>query len=181
VPTDEELANQTRFRFAGHLLGGPWFVPDRTGGGGGVGVQLGAQINDLFGVYYSGTAAVGAAAGSDKLGVGASAGAWVYNAVMADITVARILQIGAGPSLDTLAFGSADVKASAGTLGAFGPGVKAAALAGTFFGIQTRVGVAIGGRKAGKTGHFMLGLEIHPTFGDVVPVSAFLTIGGGVF
>lgn len=168
----EDPGDKTRFRFAAHLLGGPWFVPDRTGGGGGVGLQLGAQINDMTGVYYSGTAAVAVAGGGS--GIGAAAGAFVYNSVMFELTLARILQLGLGPSLDSLAFGSAGVTATS---------VKAVALAGTFIGAQTRVGVALGGgSKPGKKGRFMLGLEVHPTFvSGGVPVSTFLTIGGGSF
>lgn len=172
-PTPEELAAKTRFRIAFHLLGGPWLVPDRTGGAGGIGIQVGAQLNDLVGIYYSGTGAVGVAGSNDAAGVGSSAGAWVYNSVMADVTLARILQIGAGPSLDTLAFGSADVKAAGAA--------KAVALGGTFIGVQTRVGIALGNKKAGKEGHFMVGLEVHPTFAEVVPISALITIGGGSF
>jgi hypothetical protein len=178
-PTDEELAEQSRFRFAVHALGGPWFVPDRTGGGGGVGLQLGSQLNDLIGVYYSGTFAVGAAGSSDAQGVGSSFGAWAYNAVMIDFTLLRLLQLGLGPSLDSLAFASADVRAP--TPGTPAPTSKTVGLAGTYVGIQTRIGLALGSQKPGKQGRFMLGLEIHPTFADVTPVSAFLTIGGGRF
>ena len=156
-----------------HVLGGPWFVPSRTGGGGGAGLQLGVQINDMVGVYYSGTAAIGVAGSNGATGSGASAGAFVYNSVMGDVTLANILQLGAGPSLDTLAFGSSDVSTS---------GSSATALAGSYFGIQTRVGIAVGGSKPGKKGRFMLGLEVHPTFASgVVPISAFLTLGGGYF
>jgi hypothetical protein len=178
-PTDEELAEQTRFRFAIHLVGGPWFVPDRTGGGGGVGVQLGSQLNDLIGIYYSGTFAVGVAGGSDAQGVGASAGVWAFNAAVVDFTFFRLLQLGLGPSLDSLAFGSADVRAP--SPGTPAPTAKAVGLSGTYIGIQSRIGLAFSSRKARKEGHFMLGLEIHPTFADVTPVSAFLTIGGGKF
>ena len=171
-PTDEELANQTRFRFAIHLAGGPWFVPDRTGGAGGLGLQLGAQINDMIGVYYSGTYAIGVAGSSSTTNAGASAGVFVYNAVMLDLTFERMFQIGVGPSIDSLAFGSVDV----GTAGN-----KSTALAGSYLGVQGRLGLVFGGKKPGKSGRFMLGLEIHPTFADVVPISAFITIGGGRF
>jgi hypothetical protein len=170
--TDEELANQTRFRFAIHLAGGPWFVPDRTGGAGGLGLQLGAQINDMIGVYYSGTYAIGVAGSSSTGNAGASAGVFVYNAVMLDLTFERMFQIGVGPSIDSLAFGSVDV----GTAGN-----KSTALAGSYLGVQGRLGLVFGGKKPGKSGRFMLGLEIHPTFADVVPISAFITIGGGKF
>ncbi len=148
-------------------------MPSRTGGGGGAGVQLGVQLNDMFGVYYSGTGAIGVAGSSGATGSGASAGAFVYNSVMGDVTLANILQLGLGPSLDTLAFGSSDVSTS---------GSQATALGGTYFGVQTRVGIAVGGSKPGRHGRFMLGLEVHPTFASgIVPISAFLTIGGGSF
>ncbi|HVJ90209.1 MAG TPA: hypothetical protein VM580_10435, partial [Labilithrix sp.] len=154
---DDGPGSQARFRWAVHAVGGPWFVPDRTGGGGGIGVQLGVQINDLVGVYYSGTGALGVAGSNDAAGVGASFGAWAYNAIMADITLARIFQVGLGPSLDSLAFASADVKATPNA-----PTQKAVALAGTYVGVQGRVGVALGGgSKPGKAGRFMLGLEVH--------------------
>lgn len=176
-PTDEELAEQTRFRFAIHVMGGPWFVPDRTGGAGGLGLQLGAQINDMVGVYYSGTAAIGVAGGDNASGVGASVGAFVYNAVMADVTIGRLIQIGAGPSLDSLAFASSTTSANPVT----GVSQKTVALGGSYFGLQTRVGLALGKDKPGKAGRFMVGLEVHPTFADVVPVGVYLTLGGGRF
>jgi hypothetical protein len=161
----EDPADKTRFRFAVHLVGGPWILPDKSGGAGGVGFQLGAQINDNVGVYYNGTAAIGAGYGT--------AGAFVYNSVVPELTLANIFQVGAGPSLDSFAFGSVSLKTT---------GAKAVAIAGTFFGIQGRIGVALGSSKPGKKGRFMLGLELHPTFiPEVTPVSVFVTIGGGSF
>jgi hypothetical protein len=165
TPEAEDPADKTRFRFAVHLVGGPWILPDKSGGAGGIGFQLGAQINDNVGVYYNGTAAVGAGYGT--------AGAFVYNSVVPELTLANIFQVGAGPSLDSFAFGSVSLKNT---------GAKAVAIAGTFFGIQGRIGVAIGSSKPGKKGRFMLGLELHPTFiPEVTPVSVFVTIGGGSF
>lgn len=182
APTSEpcpDLAEQSRFRWAVHYELGPWFVPHRTGGATGIGIQLGTQLNDMVGVYYSGTVATGFASGYDARteSVGASFGAWFYNAVMADVTLERLVQVGIGPSIDTLAFGTADVKPTA--TGAAG---RVTGLSGTYFGVQTRVGLVLGGRrKTGKAARFMLGLEVHPTFGDGPSVSTMLTIGGGVF
>ena len=177
VPLDP--AEQSRFRWAVQYELGPWFVPHRTGGATGLGVQLGVQLDDMIGVYYSGTVATGFASGYDfgTGSVGASVGAWFYNSVMADVTFERLVQVGIGPSLDTLAFGTADVKpTSSGAAG------RVTGLSGTYFGVQTRVGLVLGGRhKTGKSGRFMLGLEVHPTFGDGPSVSTMLTIGGGIF
>lgn len=179
TPQASDPAEESRFRWAVAYEVGPWFVPRRIGAATGVGVQLGVQLNDLVGVYYSGTFATGFASGYDtrRESVGASFGVWAYNAVMADVTLERLLQIGIGPSIDTLAFGTADVKPIAG-----GVAGQIEGLSGTYFGVQTRVGLVLGGRhKTGKSGRFMLGLEVHPTFGDGPNVSTMLTIGGGKF
>lgn len=158
-------ADRARFRFAVHVLGGPWLLPDKMGGAGGVGVQLGVQINDNVGVYYSGTAGIGAAYGT--------AGAFAYNAVVPELTLGNILQVGLGPSLDSFAFGSVNVSQA---------GASATAIGGTFFGVQGRVGIAVGSSRPGKKGRFMLGAEVHPTFlAGIVPTTLFLTIGGGSF
>jgi hypothetical protein len=164
APADDP-ANKLRFRFAVHIMGGPWILPDKSGGAGGIGLQLGAQINDTIGVYYAGTAAVGAGYGT--------AGAMVYNSIVPELTLANIFQVGAGPSYDSFAFGSVSVSNTS---------AKAVAIAGSFFGVQGRVGVALGSSKPGKKGRFMLGVELHPTFiPDVTPVSILITIGGGSF
>jgi hypothetical protein len=173
-PAEDDPSDKTRFRIAGHVLGGPWFVPDRSGGGGGAGIQIGAQINDMMGVYYAGTAAIGVAGGNDATGSSAAVGAFVYNSVVIEATLARIFQIGVGPSLDSFAFGSASVSTTTGA--------SSKAIAGTFLGLQGRIGIALGADKPGKRSQFMLGLEIHASFiPDVTPVSAFLTLGGGSF
>ncbi len=164
APPDDP-ADKVRFRFAVHLAGGPWILPKKMGGAGGIGLQLGVQINDYVGVYYSPMAGIGVAYGA--------AGAYVYNTVQADLTLARILQVGVGPSLDTFAFGDVNVSSNGGS---------ALAVAGTFFGANARVGVALGANKPGKRGVFMLGLELHPTFiSGEVPMSALITLGGGSF
>lgn len=172
-------AERARFRWAVSYEVGPWFVPRRTGAATGIGVQLGVQLDDQVGIYYSGTVATGFASGYDTRNesIGASFGAWMYNSVMADLTLDRLVQIGIGPSIDSLAFGTADAKPISG-----GVAGRVDALSGTYFGVQTRVGLALGGRhKRGKSGRFLLGLEVHPTFGDGPTVSTMLTIGGGIF
>lgn len=166
-------AEEPRFRWAAHLAAGPWFVPDRIGGASGIGVQLGAQLNERVGVFYSGTAATGFASGYDRAGVDASFGVWFYNSVMADLTFDRLFQVGLGPSIDTLAFGTARATTSAATV---------SALRGTYVGAQTRIGFLFLNRhETGKAGHLMLGLEVHPTFGDDVMTSTMVTFGGGFF
>lgn len=169
----EDKANTPRFRFAAHLVGGPWFIKDQGGGAGGAGLQLGIQISDMVGVYYAGTGAIGVV-GAPPNGVGGGAGAFAYNSLVGELTLVRIVQFGVGPSFDSFAFGGASLSTS---------GASAMAISGSFFGIQGRVGAAIGGgSKPGKHGRFMIGLELHPTFiGDLVPMTAFLTLGGGSF
>jgi hypothetical protein len=147
------------------LLGGPWYVPDDRGGAGGLGVQLGEQLNDLIGLYYAGTYAVGFVGSSAVIGA-------LYSSAVIDFTVSRLLQVGVGPSLDLLSVGRQPDS---------NPSAQLQALNGMYVGAQTRVGLCLGNRKAGKEGRFMLGLEVHPTFVEGVPVSAFVTIGGGSF
>lgn len=168
-------AQGPHLRWAAHVGGGPWILPGSTGGFGGVGLQLGVQINELVGVYYSGFAGVGGGASVDENSASASAGGIVQNAVMADVTLLDIFQVGAGPSLDYLGMALANGNSN-GT-------ASASAAAGVYFGLNARAGLALGGSGPGARGRFMVGLEVHPTFvgSGLVPTTVLITLGGGHF
>jgi hypothetical protein len=161
-PTPRPDIDDARFRFAFHALGGPWFLPGGTvGGAGGVGAQLGVQINDYVAVYYEGTAAVAKAY---------TWGTFLYNSLMAELTLGP-LQIGAGPSLDCFAFGSPSSSPSPN--GGSGSGTGSGSVGGSGSGSGSASG-SVGGSGSGS-GSFSFGGSIGGGSGEI-----YGETGGGV-
>lgn len=161
----------SRFRFAGHLVGGAGLFPDGAAPTTGIGLQLGAQLDDRFGVIYAGTA--GAFIATRHGAVLPFNGAYVYNAAMVDVTLARVIQLGAGPSLDVV-----DLPSALSRNG------ESRSLDGVVLGAQTRVGIALTNRRRDPAPlpRFMIGAEAHASFfRGAVPVTTLLTVGGGFF
>lgn len=150
-----------RFRFGVGINGGYGFGGGLKGGAFGAVVRAGVQINRMWGAYFQESALIFVAVdplGSSGLAVVAA------NSVVASVNPVDFLEIALGPSFD------AAVGGSGGTSGA-------SAFAGTYFGIQSRVALHLGGRNeiTGRRRGFGLGLEFHPTFvGNPV---FFATIG----
>jgi hypothetical protein len=156
---DSEMARVVRFRWGIGLTGGVWAVPGKVGGAGGASIQLGAQLNDWFGLYYAGMLG-GAGAGSDV-------GAVLYTSLIGDLTLG-VFQLGIGPSLDVFT-------SSAKTGADFAP-------AGAFFGAVGHAAIAMGSLRPGKKSHLMLGIDVHPTWvGTRVPTTCLLTLWAAVF
>ncbi len=158
--------DDARFRFGLTATGGG-FIGDVDGGMGGLSLSLGVQLNEHLGVYYHGHGLVGAfASGPDE-------GAVLFlsmNALMADVTLGSMVQLGAGPSLDYLAGCGANAEEAA--CGSGGP----------FFGINGRVALTLGDSDPGGRGAFILTADIHPTFlAEGTAVSILLGIGGQAF
>ena len=157
--------NNPRVRWAFGVTGGP-FIGDNFGGGGGFWGQLGAQINRLLAVYYQTHAMLGVVGAKGSCGAACSffGGIW-YNEVLVDFTFGDVFQLGVGPSFDIFSVNN------------FTEG---------FFGLDGRIGVALGNRNAWRRGGFFLGVDIHPTFitdstfpTSAVATSILLTLGGG--
>ena len=162
VVAHEGDINRPHFRWAIGATGGP-YIGANVGGAGGLWAQAGVQINPLLGVIYQTHAMIGGV--GDRAGNGLFIGGIWNNEVMADFTLADVLQLGVGPSFDVFSVNN------------FTEG---------FLGVDARIGVALGHRVWGHRSGFMLGVDIHPTFitdssfptTDVI-TSVLLTIGGG--
>ncbi|MBL8678699.1 MAG: hypothetical protein JNK05_06020 [Myxococcales bacterium] len=80
-----------------------------TGGAAGLAVRFGAQFNHYVGLYVH-SQNLGGAIGAQSTS-GTVSGAVMFhsqNALLASITIAHTVEMGAGPSLDVLAFGNCD-------------------------------------------------------------------------
>jgi hypothetical protein len=151
--------------------GGP-YIGDNIGGAGGLWGQLGVQINRLIAVYYQTHAMLGVV-GSRANYNGCSGGSldcsffggiWL-NEIMIDFTIENVFQIGIGPSIDLFSINN------------FTEG---------FFGVDGRIGVALGGRNRWRRSGLFLGVDVHPTFitdatfpTSSVATAVLLTLGGG--
>lgn len=136
---------------------------------GGLWGQIGVQINPLVGVYYQAHLMLG---GFAQPG-GVLLGGFGFNELMVDFTLADVLQLGIGPSID---FISACDQVTCGDF--------------AYFGGDARIAVAFGhwlrGGRA-RTG-FMLGVDIHPTIlgsdaagNTYLATSILVTLGGALY
>lgn len=142
------------------LVGGP-YVPtgvsgmSTTGGAAGLSFRIGVQINHYVGVYMQSQNLFGGIYAQSSSG--AQSGALMghsQNSLLASVTLAHVLELAAGPSVDVLGFGNCD----SATL-ACGTGVE------TGLGGHARAAILLGGwapTSARRFG-FSLSADVHPT------------------
>jgi hypothetical protein len=126
-------------------------------------LRLGVQVNRLFGVYYQQSPMIFLASNDN----GVAAGFLDLNSVLGSVTLADMLDIAAGPSLDYYAAGgcgSADCSAGSGWQ----------------LGVHGRLALNLGGRdkETGRRSGLSIGLDEHPMFG-AGSVLALTTLGIG--
>jgi len=125
--------------------------------------RLGAQINRMFSVFYQPTGTVGVMASAGS----AAAVVTAQNAIVGNLTLADVFEVGVGPSIDYVAAGAASVAAG-------GAGIAAAGVA---FGADARLAWIPGGASGAESGRrsgFAITLNVHPTFAGgmtIVPVT----------
>lgn len=167
-PDDPFGARRVRIGFT--FLGGPT-VPSGNGDAGGFGgasLRLGVQLDRTFSVYYQ---AMGVVGGYDVTAAGtrtANVFLGVYNTVLGGITLADHVDLGFGPSIDSIASISAEASDDTASVTAF---------AGTAFGLHARFALVMGHMNLHwrrRTG-FTLTCDLHPTFidGRVLFTTAF--------
>jgi hypothetical protein len=110
------------------------------------GLRLGWQLSSEHAVFYQGNLPI-AFFGESSPGVG-DGGVFVAvtNAVMYEFTVAHLLHLGVGPSVDAVATSIGGVRD------------------GWFFGAHGRIALTLGTQRPGRRTGFSLGLDLHPTF-----------------
>jgi hypothetical protein len=131
-----------------------------------LGLRLGAQFGRYFGVYYQQSPLLFLA----STGTGAAAAFMDLNSVLASLTLADIVEIGAGPSLDYYAATGCDASQLA----------CSNVTTGWQLGMHGRLALTLGGRNAttGRRSGFSVGLDEHPMFADG-QVLALTTLGVG--
>lgn len=149
-----------RVRGGFSLVGGP-YVPtgvsgmSATGGAAGLSFRVGVQINHYVGVYVQSQNLLGGIYATDASG--AQSGALMghsQNSLLASVTLAHVLELAAGPSVDVLGFGNCD----SATL-ACATGVE------TGLGGHARAAILLGGwapTSARRFG-FSMSADVHPT------------------
>lgn len=164
--TESSPAEGTRVR-GGFSLNGGAAAGIASGPAFSLGLRLGAQFGRYFGVYYQQSPMLFLA--SNGSGSGAAAAFLDMNSVLAALTLADIVEIGAGPSLDYYAAAGCDSTA-----------VNCSTASGWQLGMHGRLALTLGGRDAttGRRSGFSIGLDEHPMFADG-QVLALTTLGVG--
>jgi hypothetical protein len=160
--------DRTRFRGGFSIGGGVGFgfgtMPLFTAQG-----RLGAQINRMFAVFYQPTATLGVTATAGS----AAAVVTSQNAIVGNVTLADVFEVGLGPSIDYVAMGAGSV------------GGAVVAGAGVAFGADARLAWIPGGAnnaESGRRSGFAITLNVHPTFaGGTTLVPVTLGLGADWF
>lgn len=160
---------KARFRWGISGMGGPYFQGGNSAGAGGVDVRLGVQLTDKFAVYGQPAAIIGGGASAGPGGAKASALVMGSFGALADLTIADLFYVAAGPEL---------VSGTIGSAGTSGTSATAGGAAGTFFSVAARVGLALGSVKPDRRKAFSIGGDFRVVFtpggATVIP---FLALG----
>lgn len=156
----EPEAHRSRLRVGVSAVGGG-FAGSTQGALGGLSPRVGVQLDDSCAIYLQGQWLLGEFLREPGRG---TAG-FVFHALMFDLTVGDVLQLGGGPSLDYV-FGCAD------------PDQRACTGRGPYLGADLRVAVLAGYRRPfGRAGP-TFSLDLHPTWlGDDLFVTMLIGIG----
>jgi hypothetical protein len=127
-------------------------------------VRLGVQVTRAFGLYYQQSPMIFLASNEGST----AAGFLDLNSALASLTLADILDVAAGPSVDYYAAGSC------------GMANDCAGASGWQLGMHGRLALTLGGRdrETGRRSGFSVGLDEHPMFGGG-SVLALTTLGVG--
>jgi hypothetical protein len=173
APAEEE--EKARFRWGISGLGGvlPW-GGDSTGAGG-VDARLGAQINNMIGVYGQPFLVI-AAGQSVNTGTGAVSQDAVVAAgveALVDFTFADVAYVAVGPGYVSAAGGRQAVNVG---------GVSQGAYAGSYFDVALRGGLALGSMKPNRRKAFTIGLDARMIFTPDEPtIVPMLALGYDAF
>lgn len=178
-PDGEPKEESGRLRIGFNFNGGVGTGGELSGPTVGGTFRVGYQIDRLMGVYgqfspLAWIASSDAKVSGKSLDISAIGGYQITP--MFSLTPVDLLEIAAGPSLDSLSGG----EASAGPTPAGGAVASVAAFSGFYFGLHGRIALHLGGRNAetGRRRGFTLGGDLHPSFieGETV---VFYTLGLG--
>lgn len=156
--SDEEKADHVHVRGGFTIGGGVGFGDNTTGAMIGAGFRLGVQFNRWFGLYYQNSPMVSLLASND--GGSVHAGFLDYNSGVLNLSLAHIVEIGAGPSGDYVSIASCNLD----TAGCASDSRFA-------FGVHSRFAINP------FAGAFHIGVDAHPIF---LPGGTLTTITAGL-
>jgi hypothetical protein len=162
-PLPDEYYRGPRVRFA--TEGELGAIAGRDSGlGGGLGISIGLQINDIFAAYMQHRMFF--AASLDP--ASADAFATSFNSFVLELTVFETIQVGGGPSLDAGIDGlcARQLERCPGTQG-------------PYVGIETRVAIVIGDRSLARRRGLVLAAHVHPTWIDARTATTTISISAG--
>lgn len=169
-----------RFRWGISGFGGKYFVNGTGGGIGGIDARFGVQIDEMIGVYASPILLVGAGAqvssGATSASTSMSAVALYGVGLLGDLTFGNLLYVAAGPELLYGAAAQAATQADQN-----GASASASAEAGTYLGLEARVGVALGSMRPHRRKAFTIGLDLHAIFTTKATFTPLLALGYDAF
>jgi hypothetical protein len=168
-------AASARIRWGLALGGGP-MVGGYSGGAGGIEGRIGAQLSPMFAVYAQPLLLLGAGLSASAHGASATGLAVAGVGVLADLTLADLFYLAAGPEvlLGVIGTGAASVQGAESS-------ASASAATGPFFGITARAGFAFGSKRPSRRKAFTVGLNLHAIFAGDVAVLPLITLGFEAF
>lgn len=159
--------SESRFRWGISGAGGP-LAGGYSGGAGGITTRFGWQVDSLLGFYAEPLLLVGAGASADVEGASATGLALYGFGAMADVTLADMFYVAAGPEILLGAIGEAEASStSASAEGATGP----------FVSLATRAGFAFGSVRPNRRHAFTVGLDMHVVLANEVAILPLIALG----
>ena len=155
---------EPRLRLGISGIGGGFFG-ETHGGGGGLAVRVGVQLDDVIAIYIEAQGLLGEFAPDPRP---TSFAGFVFHALMIDVTLIDMFQFGIGPSLDVLWGCSPD--------NFFG---SRCGNSGAFFGGNLRAAIIFGGRGPRHRHGFVMSIDAHPTWVESGAVATMLFGLGG--
>lgn len=142
-----------RVRLGVSGVGGGHFANGPDIGMGGLQLRLGMQVGQIVGFYYMPTGLIGSIV--DRPGSAGSVAGLLWNTGIVEVTLADMVQLGVGPSVDWIWGCSRDFQSEV-----------ACDSTDAYFGMHGRVAFVLGGHGPGRRGGVTLSGDVHPTFYD---------------
>ena len=158
---------ESRFRWGFTAGGGP-LTGGYSGGAGGMDARFGMQLTPLLGVYAQPILMIGGGSVADAQGVSATGLVLPGVGVLADLTLADMVFVAAGPQILFGEIGNPEATTATGS---------AAGANGPFLSVAARAGIVLGSRSSEGRSGFSLGLDMHVVMAKEVAILPMVFLG----